>query len=99
MNIDIQITQALQEAQMLLQDIESELHFLQPHFNKNEDIRNMVLWLKGGEPIAKYKPIDKELPPLKTGPLEFPEWGDYDADKDPKHAVLLKKMEEDNGQK
>ncbi len=54
MSINLKIQKLLKETENLLQDIECELHFRLPHSKKLADIRNMVLWLKGGDPIAAY---------------------------------------------
>ena len=55
MSEGLNIQKVLKETQQLLQDIEGELHFRLPDSKKLADIRNMVIWLKGGEAIPAYK--------------------------------------------
>lgn len=50
----LNIQKVLKETEELLQNIESELIFRLPDSKKLADIRNMVIWLKGGEPIPAY---------------------------------------------
>ena len=54
MSINLKTQKLLKETEDLIQDIECELHFRLPHSKKLADIRNMVLWLKGGDPITTY---------------------------------------------
>ncbi len=54
MSVNLKIQKVLKETEVLLQDIECELHFRLPHSKKSADIRNMVLWLKGVDPIATF---------------------------------------------
>ncbi len=76
MSINLKIQKVLKETEELLQDIECELHFRLPHSKKLADIRNMVLWLKGGDPIAAYdfshQEQDLEWPEALSDPFAEP---------------------------
>lgn len=56
---DINTQQVLKATTELLQDIEGELYFRTPHSAKLAEIRHMILWLQGGEPIASYTSTTK----------------------------------------
>lgn len=61
MSNNLNIQKVLKDTEALLQDIEGELHFSFPHSKKLDEIRNTVLWLKGGEPKAFYRRANQTL--------------------------------------
>jgi hypothetical protein len=79
MSKGLNIQKVLKETELLLQDIEGELHFRLPDSKKIADIHNMVLWLKGGEAIPAYQCSTETCPQASAEDDSIDPFADIDS--------------------